>query len=59
MQKSFQDLTVGDTFKVNNVDYVKVAEVRVSCCKSINAHIVDDPNQRTFFPPSTPVEVNA
>jgi hypothetical protein len=59
MQKSFKDLILGETFKMNNVDYIKVAEVKVSCCKSINAHIVGDPNQRTFFPPGTPVEVNA
>lgn len=29
----FHELAVGDKFKFNNVDYVKIPEVRVSCCK--------------------------
>ncbi len=59
MEKAFKDLNVGDIFTINNANYVKVAEVKVSCCRSVNAHVVGSPAQRTFFPPGTPVQVNA
>lgn len=59
MQKTFKDVEVGATFKVNNVEYVKMADVKVSCCKVINAHILGQTNQRTFFNPGTVVEINA
>lgn len=59
MQKLFRDLGLGDKFTVNNVEYVKVAEVKVSCCRAINAQASNDVNQRTFFAPGTTVEVNA
>ena len=29
----FHELAVGERFKFNNVEYTKIAEVRVSCCK--------------------------
>jgi len=29
----FHEVAVGDRFKFNNVEYTKIAEVRVSCCK--------------------------
>jgi hypothetical protein len=59
MQNTFKDVEVGTTFKVNNIEYVKMADVKVSCCKVINAHIVGQPNQRTFFTPGTLVDTNA
>lgn len=59
MQKNFSDLPVDSKFTVNGVEYVKVPEIKVSCCRSVNAHVADQPAQRTFFAPGTPVEVNA
>ncbi len=59
MQKTFKELNLGDKFTVNNVEYVKIAEVKVSCCRSINAQAANDPNQRTFFAQGTTVEINA
>jgi hypothetical protein len=58
LTKTLDQVTVGETFKVNNVEYTKEQEVRVSCCKSINCHLTSDPTQRTFFPGNTVVETN-
>lgn len=29
----FNEVAVGEKFKFNNVEYTKIPEVRVSCCK--------------------------
>lgn len=29
----FHELAVGERFKFNNIEYTKIAEVRISCCK--------------------------
>lgn len=58
MEKKFEELAVGDKFTINNLDYVKTEEVRVSCCRSINCQLVTDANQKAFFPASTVVVVN-
>lgn len=56
-QKEFKDLAVNEQFSVNNIKYVKTDEVKVSCCKSINCHVLGNHSERTFFGPSTTVEV--
>ena len=57
MEKQFSQLAVGDKFMVNGVEYVKAVEVKVSCCKSINATASANSNQKTFFPGNTLVTV--
>ena len=59
MQKLFKELTVGQVFKVNGVEYVRIDEYKVSCCRSVNCQNNADANQKTFFPPDTIVETNA
>lgn len=59
MNKAFSDLSNGTRFTLNGSEYVKVQEVRVSCCRSINAQLVSDPNNKTYVQPSTIVVVNA
>ena len=58
MEKKFEELALGDKFTVNNVEYVKTEEVRVSCCRSINCHASTDNTQKAFFPGPTVVVVN-
>jgi hypothetical protein len=58
LSKTIDQVAVGENFKVNNIEYTKTQEVRISCCKSINCHVADDPNQKTFFPANTVVETN-
>lgn len=57
-QKEFKDLNDNDIFISNGSEYKKIPLVRVSCCKSYNAELVVDSNQRIFIQPSTQVEIN-
>lgn len=59
LEKVFSDIPVGSQFTVNGIEYIKTDTVRVSCCQSINAHVVNDPNARVYFQDSTTVTVNA
>lgn len=54
----FSELTVGQRFTVNGVEYVKTQEVKVSCCRSINCQAVNDPNLKTYIQAGTSVTVN-
>lgn len=58
MQMLLSDVPVNATFVVNGITYKKVTEVKVSCCKSINAEVEGNPSNKTFFPTNTLVEVN-
>jgi hypothetical protein len=58
LTKTLDQVAAGEIFKVNNINYVKIAEVRVSCCRTVNCHVLEDSNQRTFFPGNTVVETN-
>ena len=49
--KQFKDVSVNTQFTLNGVDYKKIDEVRVSCCRSINACRVDDANNRIQVKP--------
>lgn len=59
MNKKFSELNNGDKFEVAGTTYVKIQAVKVSCCRSVNAHVADKPSQRTFFNPGVTVKVNA
>lgn len=58
MERTFKELIVGTKFTVNNVEYVKTEPVRVSCCRSINCQMSNDPGQKAFFPDEAVVTVN-
>lgn len=52
----FHEVAVGEKFKFDNKEYVKVPEVRVSCCKiSCNAEIVET-SQKVVLNPLDEVE---
>lgn len=57
IKKEFKDLSVNDQFTVNNIKYIKISEVKVSCCRSVNCHVSGKQTERTFFAPSTIVEI--
>lgn len=59
MNKTFGELSNGDRFSLNGKDYVKVAEVRVSCCQRINAQSANNSNERILVQSSTTVTINA
>lgn len=59
MNKSFSELKVGDRFSVNGKEYVRIQDIKVSCCRSINAQSTENSNERIFVQPTTVVTVNA
>lgn len=59
MNKTFGELARGTRFTLNGTEYVKTEEVKVSCCRTVNAHLVSDSNNRTYVQPTTVVVVNA
>ena len=58
MNKPFEQIAVGSKFIHNNKTYTKTDNIRVSCCKSINAICDTDNKDRVFLQPQEQVEVN-
>jgi hypothetical protein len=58
MNKPFKDLNEGEVFKYNNLEYKKIAAVKVSCCRSINAEETSNANNKIFIQPLAEVEIN-
>jgi hypothetical protein len=56
--KQFKDVTVGDKFLYNGIEYVRITDERVSCCHVKNAASVQDPNQKIQVQPLSEVEIN-
>lgn len=56
MTKKFGELSDGSKFKINDVEYEKIAAIKISCCKSINAKSTANESQTTYIQPSTDVE---
>lgn len=57
-EKLFSNLQVGDVFTVNGASYSKIPEVKISCCKSVNAQTTANTNNKTYFPGNTVVTIN-
>ena len=58
MIKQFNDVAENEVFKFNGLEYKKIAAVKVSCCRSINAEDTTNANNKTFIQPLQEVEVN-
>lgn len=59
MTKTFAELPVGGRFIIDNVEYIKIDTVRISCCQSINSQEANNPGARKFFADNTVVTVYA
>lgn len=53
MNKTFGELSVGDRFLFNNQEFVKTNEVRISCCRTVNASAASDSNNTVYIQPTT------
>ena len=58
-EKTFAELAVGNRFTLNGMEFIKTEEVRIGCCKAINANAINDPNHKIFVKGNTSVTVNA
>ena len=56
--KQFKDLNVGEVFTLNGIKYTKLENVRISCCRSINAVATDNDQNKTQVAPLTEVEID-
>ena len=56
--KQFKDVMIDEEFTLNGLQYKKINEVRVSCCRSINACLVNDANSKIQVKPLDEVTVN-
>jgi hypothetical protein len=59
MIKRFTELQVGSRFMADNIEYIKIDAIRISCCQSINAQEVNNPGVKKFFSDESSVTVNA
>jgi len=59
MNKTFGELSVGDRFSINGKEYVKIQEIRISCCQRINAQSTTNPSEKIKVDPATTVTINA
>ena len=59
MNKTFGELSVGDRFTFNGQQFVKTNEVRISCCRTVNASAADNSSNTVYIQPTTVVTVNA
>lgn len=53
----FKDVAVNSRFKMNGLEYIKVPDVRVSCCVVLNAAHASDTNNKIQVLPLTEVEI--
>jgi hypothetical protein len=53
----FKDLALDATFSYNGLQYKKIKEKRISCCKFFNAVLVSDPKKQIGIKPLVEVEV--
>lgn len=54
----FKDLNVDDEFTLNDVEYKKTPEQRISCCKYLNAIEKNNPGNKIQVRPQTKVQIN-
>lgn len=58
MNKEFKDVSEGEVFTYNGLQFKKIPLVKVSCCRSINAEESTNANNRVFILPNQQVEIN-
>lgn len=58
MQKQFKDVEVGKTFTFQNINYQKIPDERISCCKVLNA-LNNDTKEKVMILPLEEVEVTS
>lgn len=58
MIKQFREVEENALFTLNGSQYRKIPSVKVSCCKSINAQLVADENNKIQVNPLEEVEVD-
>lgn len=50
----FHELKIGDKFTIDNVEYTRITDERISCCKVLNAQKTEN-NEKVQIVPVTEV----
>jgi hypothetical protein len=58
MIKAFKDLQKEESFLFHGKQFKKIENIKVSCCRSYNAQMIDDADQKIFVKPDEQVETN-
>lgn len=58
MKIKFDEMADGSLFMVNEIQFRKIALVKISCCKSVNAEATSDTKNRIYINPNSEIEVN-
>jgi hypothetical protein len=53
----FQNLSIGTKVVYNGIEYIKIEDERVSCCRVNNAVMSSDPSKKTQINTATEVDV--
>jgi hypothetical protein len=53
----FSELTIGDVFVLNNAEYMRIKDFKVSCCKTVNACLVSNTKETLKVKDSQEVEI--
>lgn len=54
----FKQLKVDDIFILDNIEYKRMTDQKISCCKSLNAVATNNPAQKIQVKPLTKVQIN-
>lgn len=54
----FKDLALDAKFTMNGIQYKKIPEIKISCCRSINASAIDNADNKIQVKPLTEVEID-
>jgi len=57
-QVPFSEVALGQRFVYQNMEYIKIEQKRISCCKFTNCHAVGNTNQKIGIKPAETVEVD-
>lgn len=55
--KAYKDIAVGQEFSHMGKQYIKIVPEKISCCKALGAHEVENPNSKIVISPNTQVEI--
>lgn len=55
--EQFQNLSIGTKLTHNGIEYIKIEDERVSCCRVNNAVMTSDPSKKTQINNLTEVEI--
>jgi len=54
----FKELKVGDKFILNDIEYIRAEDKRISCCRTLNAYNAANPGEKIQVKPLIMVKID-